>query len=117
MMSDRWMARVAQRPDKQVPVERADRNKGQIREVRVPEVRKVPEEAAGARADLPGANADPTYDRQLEIAQSFEKYWALYKVYCEAALDSENSFVPVEFQCVVDHDTNAVEELLGIVAV
>jgi len=88
---------------------------------RVPElqpllgVSEAAKESSEARAGVAGADGGPVFRRQLEIAQSFEKYWALYQVYCEAALDSEKSFVPVEFQCAVDGDST--ERLSGIATV
>lgn len=87
-------------------------------EQRVPEVREEAEEATKARADFPGsANSESTMKRQLELLRNFREHWALYRAYCEVAPDGPTTLVPVTFQCMVDLETNAVEELLGIVAV
>jgi hypothetical protein len=87
-------------------------------EPEVLEVREEAEEARTARADLPrSTNSESTLRRQLEIVRNFEEHWALYRTYCAFAPDGAHPVLTVAFQCVVDHDTNAVEELLGIVAV
>lgn len=96
--------------------ERAGRNKPYGREAL--EVTGEPP-ASRPRVDPPGtdADADPALRRQLEVVTEFERHWALYHAYCEAALDDGRTFLPVQFQCVVDHDTKAVEELSGMIAV
>ena len=103
-MSDRRMAGgepgLAERP------ERETRGAREVQEVL--EVREEAEEVSGPRAEFPGVNGDPALRRQLEIVRSFQEYWALYRIYCEVASDGGNALLPVEFQCVVDRDTNAV---------
>jgi hypothetical protein len=85
------------------------------------EVREVLELRDGARQGRvdspPAANSELMMSRQLELLRNFQQHWALYQAYCEFAPDGGSAFLPVEFQCVVDRDSNAIEEVLGIVAV